>query len=79
MCSFYRRFIPNFSKLSHPLTKLTRKDTPFEWSDECQKSFEILKGKLLEHPIVGYPQYDQPFILYIDSSGYSVAGVLCQK
>ena len=79
MCSFYRRFIPNFSKLSHPLTKLTRKDTPFKWSDECQKSFEILKGKLLEHPIVGYPQYDQPFILYTDSSGYSLAGVLCQK
>ncbi len=79
LCSFFRRFVPNFSKISQPLTRLTRKDTPFEWSDECQTSFEILKEKLINHPIVGYPIYDQSYLLYTDASGYSVAGVLCQK
>ncbi|GJV01545.1 hypothetical protein Tco_1335114 [Tanacetum coccineum] len=44
--SFYRRFIKDFSKIARPLTKLLEKDTPFEFNDECQKAFEILKEKL---------------------------------
>ncbi|GKA08282.1 hypothetical protein Tco_0687613 [Tanacetum coccineum] len=43
---FYRRFIKDFSKIARPLTKLLEKDTPFEFDDECQKAFEILKEKL---------------------------------
>ncbi|GJV02419.1 reverse transcriptase domain-containing protein [Tanacetum coccineum] len=40
---FYRRFIKDFSKIARPLTKLLEKDTPFEFDDECQKAFELLK------------------------------------
>ncbi|GJR12723.1 reverse transcriptase domain-containing protein [Tanacetum coccineum] len=40
---FYRRFIKDFSKIARPLTKLLEKDTPFEFNDECQKAFELLK------------------------------------
>ncbi|GJR72792.1 reverse transcriptase domain-containing protein [Tanacetum coccineum] len=43
---FYRRFIKDFSKIARPLTKLLEKDTPFEFDDECQKAFELLKEKL---------------------------------
>ncbi|GKE25948.1 hypothetical protein Tco_1441332 [Tanacetum coccineum] len=43
---FYRRFIKDFSKITHPLTKLLEKDTPFEFNDECHKAFNSLKEKL---------------------------------
>ncbi|GJX67755.1 reverse transcriptase domain-containing protein [Tanacetum coccineum] len=43
---FYRRFIKDFSKIARPLTKLLKKDTPFEFNDECRKAFELLKEKL---------------------------------
>ncbi|GJS62577.1 hypothetical protein Tco_0657361 [Tanacetum coccineum] len=43
---FYRRFIKDFSKIARPLTKLLEKDTPFEFDDEYQKAFELLKEKL---------------------------------
>ncbi|GJT53149.1 reverse transcriptase domain-containing protein [Tanacetum coccineum] len=40
---FYRHFIKDFSKIARPITKLLKKDTPFEYNDECQKAFESLK------------------------------------
>ncbi|GJY57160.1 reverse transcriptase domain-containing protein [Tanacetum coccineum] len=50
--SFYRRFIKDFSKIIRPLTKLLEKDTPFEFNDECQKAFELLKDKLTCAPVI---------------------------
>ncbi|GJX27808.1 reverse transcriptase domain-containing protein [Tanacetum coccineum] len=49
---FYRRFIKDFSKIARPLTKLLEKDTPFEFNDECQKAFELLKEKLTCAPVI---------------------------
>ena len=46
LAGYYRRFIQDFSKIAMPLTQLTRKDLPFEWSEQCQKAFELLKEKL---------------------------------
>ena len=39
LAGYYRRFIKGFSQLALPLTKLTRKDTPFIWTPECEESF----------------------------------------
>ncbi|GJT07472.1 reverse transcriptase domain-containing protein [Tanacetum coccineum] len=49
---FYRRFIKDFSKIARPITKLLEKDTPFEFNDECQKAFELLKEKLTCAPVI---------------------------
>ncbi|GJY77600.1 reverse transcriptase domain-containing protein [Tanacetum coccineum] len=50
--NFYRRFIKDFSKIAQPFTKLLEKDTPFEFNDECQKAFELLKEKLTCAPVI---------------------------
>ena len=75
---YYRKFIPKYSDIAHPLTNLTRKDIPFEWSKACQAAFEMLKEFLLQEPILKYPKPDQPYILYTDTSKYAWAGVLTQ-
>ncbi|GKA00675.1 reverse transcriptase domain-containing protein [Tanacetum coccineum] len=49
---FYRRFIKDFLKIAPPLTKLLEKDTPFEFDDECQKAFKLLKKKLTYAPVI---------------------------
>ena len=41
--NFYRRFIQNFSHLTHPMTQLTRKDEPWKWSAQCEKAFGDMK------------------------------------
>ncbi|KAI9077622.1 hypothetical protein K1719_040397 [Acacia pycnantha] len=40
LAGYYRRFIRDFSRLALPLTKLTRKNQPFIWGDDCEESFE---------------------------------------
>ena len=41
--NFYRKFIVKFSTLAVPLNNLLKKDTPFEWTDNAQHSFDELK------------------------------------
>ncbi|GJT87185.1 reverse transcriptase domain-containing protein [Tanacetum coccineum] len=76
---FYRRFIKDFSKIARPLTKLHEKDTPFEFDDECQKAFELLKEKLTCAPMIVSPNWNLPFELMCDASDFAVGVVLGQK
>ena len=39
LAGYYRRFIEGYSHIATPLTKLTRKDEKFVWSDQCEQSF----------------------------------------
>ena len=43
LIGYYRKFIPKFSDVARPLTNLTKKDVPYEWTSECTKTFEMLK------------------------------------
>ncbi|GJY77178.1 retrovirus-related pol polyprotein from transposon TNT 1-94 [Tanacetum coccineum] len=76
---FYRRFIKYFSKISRPLTKLLEKDTPFEFNDECQKAFELLKEKLTCALMIISPNWNLPFELMCDASDFTIGAVLGQK
>jgi hypothetical protein len=49
--NFYRRFIWDFSKIMTPLTKLTRKDIPWEWGNAAQSAFEQLKQAMISQLI----------------------------
>ena len=52
---FYRWFINDFSQIARPLTNLLAKNAPFEFTDECLKSFHILKQALISAPIIQLP------------------------
>jgi hypothetical protein len=43
LAGYYRRLIKDFSKIAKPMTKLLEKNKAFEWTKECQASFEELK------------------------------------
>lgn len=76
--NYYRRFIKNFSTLIKPLTKLTGKYTPFIWTEECQKSFEEIKRKIINPPILQYPDHNKEFIITVDASQIGCGAVLSQ-
>ncbi|GJR19725.1 reverse transcriptase domain-containing protein [Tanacetum coccineum] len=69
---FYRRFIQDFSKIAWLLTHLLEKDTPFIFLKECVESFNILKKKLTEAPILIAPDWDLPFEIMCDASDYAI-------
>ena len=79
LTGYYRKFVPRFADISRPLTQLTRKETPFNWTPECQKSFELLKSYLCGEPILKYADTSKPYTLYTDASKYGWAGVLTQS
>ncbi|GKC78686.1 reverse transcriptase domain-containing protein, partial [Tanacetum coccineum] len=76
---FYRRFIKDFSKIARPLTKLLEKDTPFEFDDECQKAFKLLKEKLRCAPVIVSPNWNLSFELMCHASDFAIGAVLGQK
>ncbi|GKC54857.1 reverse transcriptase domain-containing protein, partial [Tanacetum coccineum] len=76
---FYRRFIQDFSKIARPMTHLLEKETPFIFSKECMESFEFLKKKLTEAPILVAPDWDLPFEIMCDASDFAVGAVLGQR
>ncbi|CAG2219665.1 Retrovirus-related Pol polyprotein from transposon 17.6,Retrovirus-related Pol polyprotein from transposon 412,Transposon Ty3-G Gag-Pol polyprotein,Transposon Ty3-I Gag-Pol polyprotein [Mytilus edulis] len=78
LCSYYRRFVENFSTIAKPLHQLTEKCKKFEWTEACNCSFEHLKKLLISAPILGYPINDGGFILDTDASNVGMGAVLSQ-
>ena len=76
--SYYRRFIPDFAKIASPLTKLTEKNSRFNWTEECAEAFDTLKQKLIMAPVLAYPQSEGLLILDTDASNVSISGCLSQ-
>ena len=79
MSSYYRRFIPRFSKVAQPLHALTRKGAEFLWNDDCHSAFESLKQRLISSPVLAYPAFTKPFTLETDASIQGLGAVLSQK
>jgi hypothetical protein len=53
--NFYCCFVKGFSHLAHPLHDLLKTDKKFIWSEECQESFDQLKKRFTEEPVLMMP------------------------
>jgi len=77
LCSYYRRFVPSFADIAHPLHQCTT-TSPFSWEPEADDAFKKLKQALTEAPVLAYPHPVSSFILDTDASGTGIGGVLSQ-
>jgi hypothetical protein len=68
LAGYYRRFIKDFSKIAKPMTKLLEKNKAFEWTTECQASFEELRKCLTSAPVLVLPDLTKKFDIYCDAS-----------
>ncbi|GJU83383.1 putative reverse transcriptase domain-containing protein [Tanacetum coccineum] len=68
LTGYYRRFIKGFSKIAKPLTKLTQKNKNYIWGEEQESSFQLLKQKLCEAPILALPEGNDEFVVYCDAT-----------
>ena len=76
---YYRKFIPRYADIARPLNALIRKDVEFVWDDICQRSFDLLKAKVSEEPVLVYPDPSKPYVLFTDASKYAWSCVLTQE
>jgi hypothetical protein len=79
LADYYRHFIEHFSKLSGPLTALTRKNARLVWTDECEQYFQELKRQLVIAPVLALPTESSNFVVYSDTSKKGLGCVLMQN
>jgi hypothetical protein len=68
LACYYRRFIKDFSKIAKPMTRLLEKNKDFNWTEECQASFEDLKKRLTSALVLILPDITKTFDIYCDAS-----------
>ncbi|UYV61229.1 K02A2.6-like [Cordylochernes scorpioides] len=78
LANYYRIFVKDFSKISFPLVRLTRKNQPFIWNEEVEESFAKLKMALSTKPLLAIYNPDYPSKVYTDASKYGIGAILTQ-
>ena len=82
LCSYYRRFVRDFSNLAAPLTDLTKSGVDVEKLSQepvAQKAIQALKDAITSEPVLAAPRFDREFILKTDGAQTEgIGGVLSQ-
>ncbi|GKA83134.1 retrotransposon protein, putative, ty3-gypsy subclass [Tanacetum coccineum] len=68
LAGYYWRFIKDFSKIVKSLTELTQKNKKYIWEEKQESTFQLLKQKLYEAPIIALPKGNNDFVVYWDAS-----------
>jgi len=78
LTGYYRRFIPNFSKIAKPLTELLKKNMPYIWDGKTETASVTPKMLLTTEPLLQYPDFIRPFVLTTDAGNDTIGAVLSQ-
>ncbi|GFW21079.1 hypothetical protein TNCV_2703191 [Trichonephila clavipes] len=77
-CSWFRRYIQDFAKISRPLSYLTKKKFKWQWGFDQQNAFQTLKNSLTTPPVLKQADGTKPYIIRTDASNYALGAVLLQ-
>ncbi|KAM9320174.1 gametogenetin-binding protein 2 [Gastrophryne carolinensis] len=77
---YYRRFVPDYSKIAKPRTDLTKKKVSKQitWTEDCNKAFVALKTALSNSPVLQAPDFSKRFVVQTDASNFGLGAVLSQ-
>ena len=77
--NWFRRHITSHAEIQKPLNALTRKDTEWNWTEDCERAWLSLKRSLMTFPVLRIFNPALPAVLYTDSSSFHVGGALTQR
>jgi len=75
---YYKMSMEGFSLIAFLLTAFTQKKVKFDWSESCERSFQMLKDKLTSTPVLTLPKGTEGFVVYCDASRVGLGCVLLQ-
>ena len=76
LANSYRHFVRNFSKIATPLHNLTRKGVVWRWGGTQERTFEELKKRFVEGPVLAPVDFTRPLRVESDASDYATGAVL---
>ena len=79
MAQYMAKILPNLAATLEPIRALTRKDTPFVWSKECEDAFNTLLENLSESPCLAYFDSSKEVVIQADSSKHGIGAALLQE
>lgn len=77
--SYFRRFVPSFSRIAGPLLDLLKKKADFRFDAECSKAFISLRDALVSAPVLAIYNSKRETELHTDASSHGFGAVLLQK
>ena len=78
LAGYYRRFVKGFSRISAPLSDLTKDNQTWTWTDKQQQAYETLKHAMTTAPTLILPDEKLPYTVMTDASGFAIGAALCQ-
>jgi hypothetical protein len=78
LAGYYRKFVQHFGIIARPLFNLLKNNMPFVWTSETATSFQLLKNKLVEAPVLKLPDFSKTFVIGTDACDTGVGAVLQQ-
>ncbi|XP_054281226.1 uncharacterized protein K02A2.6-like [Macrosteles quadrilineatus] len=79
LANYYKKFIPILAEKLNPLNKLLQKGKKFEWTDECERSFESVKMDIAKDKTLIHYNPSLPLILSTDASPTGLGAVISHR
>ena len=79
MINFYNSFVPDMATLREPLNALLKKDTTFQWNEECENAFRKTKEILQSDLLLTHFNPNLPISISADASGYGLGAVILHQ
>lgn len=79
LTNYFRKFVKDYSIKAKPLHELLRKNSKFDFNEECKRVFDRLKNDLITHPVLCLYNPEAETELHTDASSHGIAAILVQK
>ena len=76
LAGYYQMFEDGFASITFPLTTLTQKSNMFDFSETCEKNFQLFKDRATSAPLLNL-EGTKAFVVYCDASRVGMGCVLC--
>ncbi|KAL0416169.1 UNVERIFIED_CONTAM: Retrovirus-related Pol polyprotein from transposon [Sesamum latifolium] len=72
LANYYRCFVKGYSEIARPMTDLLKKTETWNWTPQCQESFDNLKRAMVTDPVLALPDMLKPFVVETDASDFAL-------
>ncbi|KAG6442469.1 hypothetical protein O3G_MSEX002351 [Manduca sexta] len=79
LAGYFRKFVPNFSKIMTPLYALTKIGVPWKWTEHQENARQEIIRRLTSSPLLTIFDPDLPCELHTDASSLGYGAVLIQR
>jgi hypothetical protein len=60
------------------MENLLKKDTKFQWNEDCQQGLDTLKEKMVIALILVFPDWEKTFHVHVDASAIALGAIMAQ-